>query len=107
MYVGLIGDLLFFRKVLIDWYFSQEGQEGRDVRKGQEGLMYKSKIVKLYLNNCCFHIKNRRNYHLISDNFSYLFVAVATKVLRQLKFLCLANLKLVIPNFSAHYVLGH
>lgn len=57
MYVGLIGDLLFFRKVLIDWYFSQEGQEGRDGRKGQEGQMYKSKIVKLYLNNCCFHIK--------------------------------------------------
>ena len=104
MYVGLIGDLLFFIKVLIDWYFSQEGRDGR---KGQEGLMYKSKIVKLYLNNCCFHIKNRRNYHLISDNFSYFFVAVATKVLRQLKFLCLANLKLVIPNFSAHYVLGH
>lgn len=69
--------------------------------------MYKSKIVKLYLNNCCFYIKNRRNYHLISDNFSYLFVAVATKVLRQRKFLCLANLKLVIPNFSAHYGLGH
>ena len=57
MYVGLIGDLLFFRMVLIDWYFSQEGQEGRDGRKGQEGQMYKSKIVKLYLNNCCFHIK--------------------------------------------------
>ena len=38
---------------------------------------------------------------------SYSIVAVATKVLRQRKFLCLANHKLVIPNFSAHYVLGH
>lgn len=43
----------------------------------------------------------------MSDNFSYLFVAVATKALRQRKFLCLANHKLVIPNLSAHYVLGH
>ena len=105
MYVGLIGDLLFFRMVLIDWYFSQEGQEGRDGRKGQEGQMYKSKIVSCI--KIIVVLKNRRNYHLISDNFSYLFVAVATKVLRQRKFLCLANHKLVIPNFSAHYVLGH
>ena len=43
----------------------------------------------------------------MSDNFSYLFVAVATKDLRQRKFPCLANHKLVIPNLSAHYVLGH
>ena len=47
MYVGLIGDLLFFRKVLIDWYFSQEGQEGRDGRKAQEGKKYKSKNVQM------------------------------------------------------------
>ena len=91
--------------VLIDWYFSQEGHKDEMAEKDKKGRCMK--IVKLYLNDCCIHIKNRRNYHLISDNFSYLFVAVATKVLRQLKFLCLANLKLVIPNFSAHYVLGH
>lgn len=44
MYVGLIGDLLFFIKVLIDWYFSQEGQKDEMAEKDKKGRCIKVRL---------------------------------------------------------------